>query len=57
MAMKIEAPGIRPEIIAAITASVCAMMGTGNIAVKIKHTSDVWKFAGRQALTAARKQG
>lgn len=55
--MKIDAPGIRPEIIAAITASVCAMMGTGNIAVKITRTSDVWKYAGRQALTSARKQG
>jgi hypothetical protein len=55
--MKIDAPGIRPEIVAAITASVCAMMGTGNIAVKITHASDVWKFAGRQALTSARRQG
>ncbi|MCE5285401.1 MAG: hypothetical protein LLG02_06105 [Pelosinus sp.] len=55
--MKINAPGIRPEIVAAITASVCAMMGTGNIAVKITRTSEVWKFAGRQALAAARRQG
>lgn len=55
--MKIDAPGIRPEIIAAITASVCAMMGTGNIAVKIKRTNDVWKYAGRLAVMDARKQG
>ncbi len=53
--MKIDAKGISPEIVAVIAASVYAMMGTANLAVRIKHTSDVWAIAGRQKLMDVRQ--
>lgn len=37
---------VKPEIVAAITAAVQAMLGKGVVAVKIKR-SDAWAMAGR----------
>lgn len=44
----VEAEGISPEVIAAITASIYAMMGTGALAVRINRTSNQWANVGRQ---------
>ena len=46
--MVVEAEGISPEVIAAITASIYAMMGTGALAVRINRTSNQWANVGRQ---------
>lgn len=46
--MVVEAEGISPEVIAAITASIYAMMGTGALAVRINRTSNQWANIGRQ---------
>jgi len=47
--MKIDAKGVSPEIVAAITAAVTAMLGTGAVAIRIK-PSTVWAMTGRQKL-------
>ena len=44
----VEAEGISPEVIAAITASIYAMMGTGALAVRINRTNNQWANVGRQ---------
>lgn len=49
------APGISPEIVAAIMASVYTMMGTRKVAVQIKHTNKAWVAAGRQKIMDARQ--
>jgi len=46
--MKIDAKGVKPEVIAAITAAVYAMMGTHNLALRVKRNSNAWALAGRQ---------
>ncbi|MGI6092106.1 MAG: hypothetical protein ACOYD5_03785 [Negativicutes bacterium] len=46
--MKIDAKGVKPEIVAAITAAVYAMMGTRGLALRIKRTSNAWAQTGRQ---------
>jgi len=46
--MKIDAKGIAPEVIAAITAAISQMMGSQFQAVKITRDSDLWANAGRQ---------
>ena len=38
---------VKPEVVAAITAAVQSMMGTGVIAVKIRR-STVWALEGRR---------
>jgi len=45
--MKIDAKGISPEVVAAITAAL-QMMGSSFQAVKISHDSDGWMNAGRK---------
>lgn len=47
--MKVDAKDVKPEVVAAIAAAVTAMMGTGNLAIKIT-TSVAWAAAGRQKL-------
>ena len=49
--------GIRPEIVAAISASVYMLMGTRKLAIRIERSSDVWVVTGRQKLMDARQQG
>lgn len=51
----VEAEGISPEVIAVITASIYAMMGTGNLAVKITRTSNHWANVGRQKIMDSRQ--
>lgn len=46
--MKIEANGVKPEVVAAIAAAVYAMMGTSGLALRIKRASNAWALAGRQ---------
>ena len=47
--MKIDAKGIAPEVIAAITAAIHEMLGgTSFQAVKITRDSDAWINAGRK---------
>ncbi|MGL5513032.1 MAG: hypothetical protein ACRDBM_07405 [Sporomusa sp.] len=53
--MAIEAQGISPEVIAAITASIYAMMGTGNLAVKITRSGNQWADVGRQKVMDSRQ--
>lgn len=53
--MAVEADGISPEVIAVITASIYAMMGTGNLAVKITRTSNQWANVGRQKIMDSRQ--
>jgi len=53
--MAVEAEGISPEIVAVITASIYAMMGTGNLAVKISRTSNQWANVGRQKIMDSRQ--
>ena len=45
--MKIDAKGISPEVVAAITAAL-QMMGSSFQAVKITRDSDLWTNAGRK---------
>ncbi|SCM80733.1 conserved hypothetical protein [uncultured Sporomusa sp.] len=51
----VEAEGISPEVIAAITASIYAMMGTGNLAVRITRTGNQWANVGRQKIMDSRQ--
>ncbi|WP_371371552.1 OadG family transporter subunit [Sporomusa aerivorans] len=51
----VEAEGISPEVIAVITASICAMMGTGNLAVRITRTGNQWANVGRQKVMDSRQ--
>ena len=53
--MAVEAQGISPEVIAAITASIYAMMGTGNLAVKITRSGNQWANVGRQKVMDSRQ--
>lgn len=53
--MAVEADGISPEVVAAITASIYAMMGTGNLAVRISRTGNQWAVAGRQKIMDSRQ--
>ncbi|BBB89768.1 MAG TPA: hypothetical protein PKA28_12165 [Methylomusa anaerophila] len=53
--MQVKADGISPEIVAVITASVYAMLGTANLAVKISHTGNQWAQVGRQKLMDSRQ--
>lgn len=47
--MKIDAKGIAPEVVAAITAAIYQMMGSVSFqAVKIKRDSNEWINAGRK---------
>ncbi|MEN6414469.1 MAG: hypothetical protein ABFC84_17160 [Veillonellales bacterium] len=46
--MKIEANGVKPEVVAAIAAAVYAMVGTRKLALRIKQTSNIWALTGRQ---------
>lgn len=56
MNMRIDAPGIRPEIVAVIMASICTMYGSGEkLVIKIKHSSESWKMAGRQKVMDIRQ--
>ena len=52
--MAVEAEGINPEVVAVITASIYAMMGTGNLAVRITRTSNQWANVGRQKIMDSR---
>jgi hypothetical protein len=54
-AMAVEAEGISPEVVAVITASVYAMLGTGNLAVKITRTGNQWANVGRQKIMDSRQ--
>lgn len=51
----VEAPGISPEVVAVIAAAVCAFAGTGQLAIRIRHTSNVWALTGRQQLMDGRQ--
>jgi hypothetical protein len=53
--MAVDAEGISPEVIAAITASIYAMMGTGNLAVRITRTGNQWANVGRQKIMDSRQ--
>lgn len=53
--MAVEAEGISPEVIAVITASIYAMLGTGRLAVKITRSSNQWANAGRQKIMDSRQ--
>lgn len=53
--MSIAAEGISPEVVAVITASIYAMMGTGNLAVRITRTGSQWVNAGRQKIMDSRQ--
>ena len=53
--MAVEAEGISPEVIAVITASIYAMMGTGNLAVRITRTGNQWANVGRQKVMDSRQ--
>jgi len=45
---------IDPAIVAAITAGVCEMLGTNNLAIRIIRTSNAWAAAGQQKLMDGR---
>jgi hypothetical protein len=47
--MKIDAKGVSPEVVAAIAAAITEIMGTGNLALRIK-PSTIWALTGRQKL-------
>ena len=47
--MKIDAKGISPEVVAAISAAVNMMTANKVVAVRIKR-SEVWTMAGRRGL-------
>ncbi|QDR80103.1 hypothetical protein [Sporomusa termitida] len=51
----VAAQGISPEIVAAITASIYATMGTGDLAIKITRTGNQWANAGRQKIMDSRQ--
>ncbi|HWR42521.1 OadG family transporter subunit [Sporomusa sp.] len=53
--MAVEAQGVSPEVVAAITASIYAMMGTGNLAVRITRTGNQWANVGRQKIMDSRQ--
>lgn len=53
--MAVEAEGISPEVVAVITASIYAMMGTGNLAVRITRTGNQWANVGRQKVMDSRQ--
>ncbi|HML31227.1 OadG family transporter subunit [Sporomusa sphaeroides] len=53
--MAVDAEGISPEVIAVITASIYAMMGTGNLAVRITRTGNQWANVGRQKIMDSRQ--
>ena len=53
--LAVEAEGISPEVIAVITASISAMMGTGNLAVRITRTGNQWANVGRQKVMDSRQ--
>jgi hypothetical protein len=46
--MTIDAKGVAPQVVAAITAAIYEMMGTGFQAVKIRRDSEVWTVDGRK---------
>lgn len=47
--MKIDAKGISPEVVAAISAAISMMTENKVVAVRIKR-SDAWALAGRRGL-------
>lgn len=47
--MKIDAKGVNPEVVAAISAAVSMMTGNKVVAVRIKR-SEAWALAGRRGL-------
>ncbi|SDE73749.1 OadG family transporter subunit [Sporomusa acidovorans] len=51
----VEAEGISPEVIAVITASVYAMMGTGKLAIRITRHGNQWAQVGRQKIMDSRQ--
>jgi len=53
--MAIEAQGVSPEVIAAITASIYAMMGVGNLAVTITRSGNQWASVGLQKVMDSRQ--
>lgn len=53
--MAVEAEGLSPEVVAVITASIYAMMGTGNLAVRITRTGNQWANVGRQKVMDSRQ--
>lgn len=54
--VNIEAPGISPEVVAAIAASIYAMMGTEQVlAVRINRSGNQWAATGRQRLMDSRQ--
>ncbi|TWH48196.1 OadG family protein [Sporomusa sp. KB1] len=55
VSMAVAAENISPEIVAVITASIYAMMGTGNLAVRITRTSNQWGNVGRQKIMDSRQ--
>jgi len=55
VSMAVTAENISPEVVAVITASVYAMMGTGNLAVRITRTSNQWGNVGRQKIMDSRQ--